>query len=150
MIYTSGSTGLPKGVMIDHRGAVNTIVDINSRFHIRPDDRVLALSSLSFDLSVYDIFGILGAGGVVVIPDADATRDPAHWLHLLIQEKVSVWNSVPALMEMLTEYIANREEFMPRSLRLIMLSGDWIPVKLPGKIKDNARRCASHKPWRGY
>jgi non-ribosomal peptide synthetase component F len=55
VIYTSGSTGLPKGVMIDHRGAVNTILDLNRRFSLTQKDRVLALSSLSFDLSVYDI-----------------------------------------------------------------------------------------------
>ncbi|MEO1375821.1 MAG: amino acid adenylation domain-containing protein, partial [Cyanobacteria bacterium J06635_10] len=57
VIYTSGSTGLPKGVAIDHRGAVNTIVDINQRFEIGNKDRVLAISALNFDLSVYDIFG---------------------------------------------------------------------------------------------
>jgi pyochelin synthetase len=66
VIYTSGSTGLPKGVMIDHRGAVNTILDINRRFQVGPTDRVLALSSLNFDLSVYDIFGTLAAGGTIV------------------------------------------------------------------------------------
>ena len=47
--------------MITHAAALNTIVDINERFDVRPGDRVLALSSLSFDLSVYDIFGILAA-----------------------------------------------------------------------------------------
>src|SRR5262249_34416622 len=66
VIYTSGSTGVPKGVMIDHRGAVNTILDINQRFAVGPHDRVLALSSLSFDLSVYDIFGTLAAGGTII------------------------------------------------------------------------------------
>ena len=70
VIYTSGSTGEPKGVMIDHRGAVNTILDINGRFSVAAADRVLALSSLSFDLSVYDIFGTLAAGGTIIIPDA--------------------------------------------------------------------------------
>ncbi len=63
VIFTSGSTGTPKGVMIDHRGAVNTIVDMNTRFQVRASDRVFALSRLSFDLSVYDIFGVLAAGG---------------------------------------------------------------------------------------
>ncbi len=68
VIYTSGSTGLPKGVMIDHRGAVNTILDVNQRFKVGDRDRVFALSALNFDLSVYDIFGMLAAGGAIVIP----------------------------------------------------------------------------------
>ena len=76
VIFTSGSTGDPKGVAIEHRGAVNTILDINHRFDIGPGDRVLALSALSFDLSVYDLFGVFAAGGTVVMPrpEASATR----------------------------------------------------------------------------
>jgi non-ribosomal peptide synthetase component F len=62
VIFTSGSTGEPKGVMIEHRSALNTVLDINERFGVSADDRILALSSLSFDLSVYDIFGALAAG----------------------------------------------------------------------------------------
>jgi len=64
VIYTSGSTGVPKGVMIDHLGALNTVLDVNERFSVGPQDRTLAVSRLSFDLSVYDIFGMLAAGGV--------------------------------------------------------------------------------------
>lgn len=135
VIYTSGSTGVPKGVMIDHRGAVNTILDVNRRFHVGPEDKVLALSSLSFDLSVYDIFGTLAAGGTIVMPDADKTRDPAHWLELMSREGVTLWNSVPALMRMLVEYACGRKESLPASLRLALLSGDWIPLDLPDKIR---------------
>jgi amino acid adenylation domain-containing protein len=136
VIYTSGSTGFPKGVMIDHRGAVNTIIDINNRFGIGPKDRVMALSSLSFDLSVYDIFGTLAAGGTIVIPNPSLTRDPSHWAKLIVQEQVTVWNSVPALMEMLVEYTEGRSEHLPGSLRLVMLSGDWIPIDLPDRIRS--------------
>lgn len=134
VIYTSGSTGLPKGVMIDHRGAVNTIVDINQRFGISSDDRVLALSSLSFDLSVYDIFGTLAAGGTIVIPDASATKEPAHWLELIVEHQITVWNSVPALMQLLIEY-ATSKQVLPFSLRLVLMSGDWLPLNLPSQIK---------------
>ncbi|MBC1224761.1 amino acid adenylation domain-containing protein [Nostoc sp. UCD121] len=134
VIFTSGSTGLPKGVMIDHCGAVNTIYDINHRFGVGPEDRVLAISSLSFDLSVYDIFGTLAAGGTIVIPQAEAVRDPAHWAELLVREKVTIWNSVPALMQMLVEYADGRLEKIPSNLRLVLLSGDWIPVSLPNQI----------------
>ncbi|MDD1422484.1 AMP-binding protein, partial [Dolichospermum sp. ST_sed1] len=56
IIFTSGSTGEPKGVQVSHRGAANTIIDINEMFQIKKSDRVFYLSSLCFDLSVYDIF----------------------------------------------------------------------------------------------
>ncbi len=82
-IYTSGSTGQPKGVIVDHCAAVNTILDINERFGVGPNDRVLALSRLSFDLSVYDIFGLLAAGGTVVMPSPERAHDPAHWVELV-------------------------------------------------------------------
>jgi yersiniabactin nonribosomal peptide synthetase len=136
VIYTSGSTGVPKGVVIDHRGAVNTILDINQRFHVNSDDRVLALSALSFDLSVYDIFGMLAAGGSIVIPEADKEKDPGHWWELLETRQITLWDSVPALMQMLVEYTSCIPEHIPQSLRLVLLSGDWIPLNLPGKIGE--------------
>ncbi len=135
VIYTSGSTGLPKGVTIDHRGAVNTILDINKRFAIGSGDRLLALSSLSFDLSVYDIFGTLAAGATIIIPEATSSKDPAHWLKLIQQYQVTVWNSVPALMQMLIEYAANQTDIL-QSLRLVLLSGDWLPLSLPAQIQS--------------
>ncbi|BAU16014.1 amino acid adenylation domain-containing protein (plasmid) [Leptolyngbya sp. NIES-3755] len=136
VIYTSGSTGLPKGVMIDHQGAVNTILDINQRFQVGTHDRVFALSSLSFDLSVYDIFGTLAAGGTIVLPPARATKDPAVWSEILGREQVTLWNSVPALMQMLLEYGAGHCEVLPDSLRLVLLSGDWLPLSLPDRLKQ--------------
>ncbi len=75
VIYTSGSTGTPKGVMISHRAALNTVHDVNRRFAVTADDRVLALAGLGFDLSVYDLFGLLGLGGQLVLPAADRRGD---------------------------------------------------------------------------
>ncbi|MCU0680764.1 MAG: amino acid adenylation domain-containing protein [Polyangiaceae bacterium] len=131
IIFTSGSTGRPKGVVIDHRGALNTVIDVNERLGVGPDDRVLALSSLSFDLSVYDVFGLLAAGGAIVMPAAHAQRDPAHWLERLEAHGVTLWNTVPALFEMLAEYATGRGVRLPAALRWAMLSGDWIPLDLP-------------------
>jgi amino acid adenylation domain-containing protein len=132
VIFTSGSTGVPKGVVIDHRGAVNTVLDVNERFAVGQDDRILALSSLSFDLSVYDLFGALAAGGAVVMPAAG--RDPASWAEAIGRWRVTIWNSVPALAAMLVEHGAGRA--LPlASLRLALLSGDWIPVTLPDRLR---------------
>jgi amino acid adenylation domain-containing protein len=135
VIFTSGSTGQPKGVMIDHRGALNTVTDVNRRFGVSPADRVLGLSSLSFDLSVYDIFGLLGAGGCLVLPEPGAARDPARWADLIEREQVTLWNSVPALMEMLVEHASSVRRSALAPLRLSLLSGDWIPVGLPDRIR---------------
>lgn len=67
VIFTSGSTGEPKGVVIEQQAVVNTIIDINERFQVKDKDSILALSQLHFDLSVYDIFGMLATGGTIVI-----------------------------------------------------------------------------------
>jgi epothilone synthetase B len=138
VIYTSGSTGQPKGVMIEHRSVVNRILDVNRRQGVSKDDRVLALTSLSHDLSVYDIFGLLVAGGSLVMPAADRRRDPAHWVELMNREKVTIWNSVPAFLEMLVEYLErhpDRASITPHTLRWAILAGDWIPVTLPDRLQ---------------
>ncbi|MEN3584405.1 amino acid adenylation domain-containing protein [Streptomyces sp. ZYX-F-203] len=135
VIYTSGSTGVPKGVMIEHAAALNTVLDVNEELSLTAGDRVLALSALNFDLSVYDIFGPLSVGGAVVIPAAGDEREPANWLRLMAEAGVTVWNSVPALMAMVCEYVstAPRPPTLP-GLRAVLLSGDWIPVTLPAEV----------------
>ncbi|MFF8288539.1 amino acid adenylation domain-containing protein [Streptomyces sp. NPDC016309] len=133
VIFTSGSTGQPKGVVIDHRGAANTVQDINRRFGVGPADRVLALSSLSFDLSVYDVFGTLAAGAAVVMPATGRVHDPLHWSDLVERHGVTIWNSVPALMRVWLEAPVPPPAAAP--LRLVLLSGDWIPVSLPDAIR---------------
>ncbi|WP_330961203.1 non-ribosomal peptide synthetase [Photobacterium sp. 53610] len=134
VIFTSGSTGEPKGVMISHRNAANTVEDINRRFHVTADDAVLSIAPAGFDLSVYDYFGVLGAGGRLVFQEADASNDPKVWCETLIRHGVTIWNSVPApvkvMVDRASEHLANS------SLRLILMSGDWIPVDLPDGIRS--------------
>ena len=134
-IFTSGSTGQPKGVMISHRSVANTVADVNARIHFTAEDRILGLSSLSFDLSVYDIFGVLGAGGALVLPAPDAGHDPEHWAQLVAQHRITVWNSVPAFLQLLVEYCEGEPALDLTSLRVALLSGDWIPVTLPGRVR---------------
>ena len=138
VIFTSGSTGQPKGVMIAHGPAHNTVQDINQRYGVTSDDRMLGMSNLSFDLSVYDIFGVLGAGGTLVLPQPEEYRDPQAWGAYLREEGITLWNTVPPLMQMLVDAeqidadVAYEDTV---DLRLVLLSGDWIPTDLPGRIK---------------
>ncbi len=139
LIYTSGSTGKPKGVYVSHESAYNTIKDVNQKFNVSENDCCLALSSLSFDLSVYDIFGLLGVGGQIVIPDKRLNKDPEHYYSLIERYGITLWNSVPSFMDLLMEYIESKG--LKLDLRLVMLSGDWIPINLIRKIKGNNANC---------
>lgn len=135
VIYTSGSTGEPKGVMISHRAALNTVQDINRRFRVNAADRVLGLAQLSFDLSVYDLFGPLAAGGTLVLPDPARGADPSHWAELIQRHQVTLWNSVPAQLQMLAHYLQAEPRPLD-SLRLALLSGDWIALNLPPQLEQ--------------
>ncbi|WP_280463060.1 non-ribosomal peptide synthetase [Nocardia carnea] len=137
VIYTSGSTGEPKGVVVSHRAAANTIDDIDERFGLTSGDRVLGVASLAFDLSVWDIFGVLAAGGAVVLPEQDRATDPSHWLELVQQHSVTLWNSVPGQLQMLLDVLESTPAARAESLRLVLLSGDWIPLDLPGRMRAN-------------
>ncbi|MBA3780241.1 MAG: amino acid adenylation domain-containing protein [Nocardioides sp.] len=134
VIFTSGSTGEPKGVEITHAAAVNTLQDVCRRFSIEADDVALGLSSLGFDLSVFDLFGLLGRGGTLVLPDAVRRADPSHWGSLIEEQGVTVLNTVPAQMMLLEEYLRGADADCS-SVRLGMMSGDWIPVSLPDAVR---------------
>ncbi|MFH0518038.1 amino acid adenylation domain-containing protein [Streptomyces sp. M41] len=134
IIYTSGSTGRPKGIALRHRGVLNNLLDLNTRFGVGPGDKVLALSSTSFDMSVYEFLGITLAGGAVVITDPGRAKDPAHWHELIQRHQVSVWNSAPALAEL---YVAHLQGLGSErtGLRLAMLGGDWVTPTLPDRLR---------------
>jgi amino acid adenylation domain-containing protein len=142
LIFTSGSTGRPKGVLLDHRGRVNNFTDFNRRFGVGPGDCTLALASIAFDMSAYDILGTLMCGARIALPAAGSGRDPAHWLAVAREHAVTVWHSVPALLEMLLESYESGAEpgtqqaFPP--IRLVLLGGDWVPRTLPDRLRAAA------------
>ncbi|WP_407831818.1 amino acid adenylation domain-containing protein [Verminephrobacter eiseniae] len=135
VIYTSGSTGAPKGVTISHRGALNTCADLNQRYRLGASDRVLALSALHFDLSVFDIFGLLAAGGALVLVGEAQRRDPSVWCDMIEAHGITVWNTVPALFDMLLTYSEGFDLRAPGRLRMAVLSGDWIGLDLPRRYR---------------
>lgn len=136
-IYTSGSTGVPKGVMVEHHSVVNLVSWVNEEYNVNADDRLLMVTSMGFDLSVYDIFGMLAAGGAIVMAQKEDIPNVVKMAELLTKYGVTFWDSVPSTMEFLVnKFAATNKGYRQTSLRLVFLSGDWIPVNLPGKVKD--------------
>ncbi|MEW9532619.1 amino acid adenylation domain-containing protein [Microbispora sp. NPDC049125] len=134
VMYTSGSTGRPKGIALRHQGAVNNYTDFNRRLGVGPDDSVLGVSSPSFDMSVYDMLGLLAAGGKLVLPEPEAVKEPARWAELMHAHGITIWHSAPALLELLVEKLVADGAKLP-NLRLALLSGDWIAVGLPDRVR---------------
>ncbi|HVG06172.1 MAG TPA: amino acid adenylation domain-containing protein [Thermoanaerobaculia bacterium] len=133
VIFTSGSTGTPKGVMVRHEAAVNLVHWVNSTFRVGPRDKLLFVTALSFDLSVYDVLGILAAGGTVRIATRAESRDPRRLAQILVDEGITFWDSAPAALQQLAQFFPERRS----SLRLVFLSGDWIPVTLPVRVRES-------------
>ncbi|MFC7549446.1 AMP-binding protein, partial [Plantactinospora sp. GCM10030261] len=125
IIFTSGSTGTPKGVELTHRATQNTIDDINTRYHLTPHDTTIAISNLDFDLSVFDIFGTLSAGATITTITDHHHRDPHTWATLIHKHHVTIWNTVPTLLDML---LTAAQPHQLTTLRLALISGDWIPL----------------------
>ncbi|MFJ3221945.1 amino acid adenylation domain-containing protein [Streptomyces sp. NPDC086783] len=133
VIYTSGSTGEPKGVEISHAAAANTIDDVNTRHGVGPGDVTLQVSALDFDLSVYDLFGLLAVGGTVVTLTEDLRREATAWAALATEHGVTVWNTVPTLLDMLL-VACESGTGLPR-LRVAIVSGDWVGLDLPDRLR---------------
>ena len=147
VIFTSGSTGRPKGVVLSHRAVVNTLDWAIRACQMGPTDRLLFVNSPGFDLSVFDLFGVLGSGGTVVIASERDLAEPAALAEMLVRQRITVWNSAPAALQRLLPFLsalspgsspgsppgAVDEDEAP--FRLAMLSGDWIPLTLPPAVR---------------
>jgi yersiniabactin nonribosomal peptide synthetase len=138
VLFTSGSVGEPKGVMVDHRAVVNHVDDVNRRLGIGPDVRAMGTAALHFDMSVYDVFGILAAGGTLVLPEPGERPDPDHWLDVVRAERVTFWAAVPPLMELAVDRAEARAAGDLESVRAVVLAGDWIPLTLPDRLRAQA------------
>ncbi|QRN40660.1 MAG: amino acid adenylation domain-containing protein [Neisseriaceae bacterium] len=137
IIFTSGSTGSPKGVEVSHKAVMNTLEVVNYLFSVSRDDISLAFSSLEFDLSIQDIFGLFNVGGSTVVINEDGRYD-ADYLHQQItQFKVTQLYAVPSMLEML---LSSEQNAVMPSLRLVILGGDKISPELYYQFKRHNPR----------
>ncbi|MFF7245936.1 amino acid adenylation domain-containing protein [Embleya sp. NPDC008237] len=133
VIYTSGSTGTPKGVEIEHRNLVNRLLWDARRFPLTADDAILQHTSLSFDISVWEIFAPLISGARLVVAPPKATRDP----HALLAESaatgVTVLACVPSLLDLLVEEREPALADLP-GLRYVFSGGEALSPELVARF----------------
>lgn len=136
-LFTSGSTGRPKCVVVAHRSLHNLFDWARRTFGLGPGDTGLCVTSLGFDLSVFDLLGLLGCGGGLYLADEAEQRDPDLLVEALLRAPVTFWNSAPTTLARLVPHLReHRGAPGTGDLRLVFLSGDWIPLSLPDDVRE--------------
>ncbi|GGY18429.1 non-ribosomal peptide synthetase [Paludibacterium paludis] len=136
VIFTSGTTGRPKGVEIRQDALANALQWSVDEFRLNAGDTTLAITALHHDMALFDHLATFCAGAALVVPEAGRDADPRHWLALMREHRVTVWNSVPRFMEMLVMAAEAPGLPIPDSLRLALLGGDWIAPALAAGLME--------------
>jgi amino acid adenylation domain-containing protein len=103
ILYTSGSTGKPKGVPITHRNLVNFLYSMAKEPGIKANDRLLSVTTISFDIAGLELYLPLIKGATLVLADSETTKDGRLLLELLKKEKISFLQATPTTWTMLLD-----------------------------------------------
>jgi thioester reductase-like protein len=133
LVYTSGTSGRPKGVMVEHRSVLNTIVGCQEWFGFKASDVFLCLAAYTFDIFHFELLSGLLCGGCVRLVSREELLDPARLAGAV--RGASVMQAVPALMDQVLAALAAHEGPPPR-LRHAITGGDTVPTQLPGRVAD--------------
>ncbi|MFK8844959.1 amino acid adenylation domain-containing protein [Streptomyces sp. Ac-502] len=133
VIYTSGSTGTPKGVVCPHRGPVRLVKNTDF-LQLEPEDRLLATTALTFDVSCWELFGPLLNGACLVLTDPEALLSADALENVLREQRISVmWLSAglfhqhaegrPAMFGTLRALVAGGDALNPSAVRAVLSRG---------------------------
>ena len=139
VIYTSGSTGMPKGVMVEHKSAVNTVLDHIQSLSITADDKIIQLSSAAFDVSIAEIFMSLLSGATLVLLSKDITQHPETLVEYLRIHRVTFLAITPKYLNLL-----NLED-LP-DLRIVMSGGESLSLNKIKELSDKFEYYNAYGP----
>lgn len=122
-LYTSGTTGKPKCVVLNNRATANVLGQTLAHWQITERDVFISVTPLHHDMSVFDVFASLSVGATLVLPARYEEKDAISWGRLVEQHRVTLWCSVPAILEMLLDCASPSQL---STLRLVAQGGDYI------------------------
>ncbi|MGW7166704.1 amino acid adenylation domain-containing protein [Streptomyces sp. NPDC054884] len=138
VIYTSGSTGRPKGVVVEHRALVNFLAAMERRFALGADDRLVAVTTVGFDIAGLELYLPLLHGARTVLAARDVVRDPRALRELLVSAGATVVQATPSLWQALVcEDDADAGADMPAGLR-VLVGGEALPGELARTLMGRA------------
>ncbi|HEX8433121.1 MAG TPA: amino acid adenylation domain-containing protein, partial [Longimicrobium sp.] len=131
VIYTSGSTGQPKGVMNIHRGVVNLLTSMRASLGVEAGDRLLAVTTLAFDISVLELFLPLVSGAQVEILPRAASADPMLLQSAIAESGATLMQATPATWRLLVE-----SDWAGAPTLRALSGGEALPAELAGRIRE--------------
>ncbi|GGH60966.1 amino acid adenylation domain-containing protein [Filimonas zeae] len=140
ILHTSGSTGAPKGVMVSHRNLVNLLTAMLRVPGITAADKVLAITSISFDISYVELLLPLLAGAQIVLADAATARDARLLTALIAEEAVTLMQATPATWRMLVD-----SGWQYKGNMRVISGGEALPLSLAAQLLN---RCG--EVWNMY
>jgi amino acid adenylation domain-containing protein len=137
LVYTSGTTGVPKGIVIENRSMVNFLEAMAAVIYIRWADRLLSLTSLSFDIFGLEIFLPLTRGAAVVIGSFQHQMNPGDAAKVMRKENIALFQVTPSRLQLLLA----EPDFCSalKGLRYLLVGGEVFPRGLPDKVSRYTR-----------
>ncbi|MBM3523065.1 MAG: amino acid adenylation domain-containing protein, partial [Alphaproteobacteria bacterium] len=123
LIYTSGSTGVPKGVQVEHRNVLNLLTGMAREPGLGRDDRLLAVTTISFDIHVLEIFLPLSVGATLVVASRAEAGDGAKLLDLVERHRITAMQATPVTWQLMIA--AGWKKRLP--LRILCGGEGWPP-----------------------
>ncbi len=133
VIYTSGSTGKPKGVQVTHQAVVNLLASAGKTIAFTPDDKLLAVTTLSFDISALELFLPLITGGELILAPHQAAGDGSKLAELLNSSQATVMQGTPTTWRLLLE-----SGWMGQKDLRILCGGEALPRGLADALLERA------------